>query len=157
MAKLGKELQKKVANADRDPFAPLDEGFHKVRLVEVDFTESKKGDPMAVWKFKSVDPQPDKELREYTVLTDAAIWKVAQIFDAFGVKPDVDTDDLVGKTIIVEVGQEVQSEGKGKGRLRHFIAGYPDQKGLKPRLFKDDTATDEATDTETGDADDPDF
>lgn len=118
-----------------NPFAPLPPGIHRVKLTSVKAgTSQKTNKPMWTWEFKSVEPVEGKDLREYTVIQENTMWKIGDIFEAFGVPTSTGTDDLLGKTVLVQTDVEVQQEGKGKGRERHVIVGYPDQ-NLEPKLY----------------------
>lgn len=147
MAKLGPQMVKKVNAADDDPFAPLPKGYHKLKLTKVESGKSKNsGKNMWTWHFKAIEPGPQKELREYSVFDQE--WKFKQIFGAFGVPADTDTDELVGKTVIAEIGW--QPDRKDASKMRHCIVGYPDQ-ATKPELFVED-GEDEANTVLPGDA-----
>lgn len=136
MAKLGKDMVKRVNAADDDPFAPIPKGFIKFKLTKVESGKSQSsGKNMWTWIFKAVEPVAGKEARDWSTFDSE--WKFKQIFGAFGVPADTDTDDLIGKTLIAEVDHRVANQGPRKGKLQHFIAGYPDQ-NTKPQLFEDD-------------------
>lgn len=156
MPKMNQKDAKAAAKAaSENPFKVLDDGYYKAKLIEVKAGKSKKSDPMWTWSFK-VDGK--KDLKEYTVMTDAALWKVGQIFEAFGVPTDTDTSKLVGKEITVEIGQE-EFEGVKGTRTVNRIVGYPDQ-GVELGAFNaasvsDDDLKDDSDDDE--DDSEPDF
>lgn len=154
MAKLN---QKRAATAKRaaseNPFALLPDGYYKAKLIKVENGKSKKQDPMWTWFFKV----NGKDLREYTVLTDAALWKVGQIFEAFGAPTDTDTEDLHGKEIVVEIGSEMFEGTKGNREVNRIV-GYPDQ-NVPVGPFEAEAAEDADDDKpeETAAEDEPDF
>lgn len=126
--------------AAENPFALLPDGYYKAKLVEVKGGKSSKGDHMWTWLFKV----EKKDLREYTVIKDTMMWKLGQIFEAFGVSADTDTEELVGKTITVEVGSEM-FDGKKGPREVNRIVGYPDQGVELGPHSTDPTDKDDAT------------
>lgn len=110
------------------PRDPLPEGRYRVRLLDVEATKSAKGAPMWKWKFEVEDGAvPDCQGRwlwENTVLTEAALWKLGQIFAAFGVPADTDTDDLIGSCIDVQVAITIAERGKMKGKEVNDITSF---------------------------------
>lgn len=132
MPKLSPETGQKADTAAADSPSgnrePLPAGRYRVRLLDVESTKSGGGAPMWKWKFEVVDgAAPDCQGRwlwENTVLQDNALWKLGQVFAAFGVASDTDTDDLIGNTIDVDVVQEVAKRGKMEGKLVNAISGF---------------------------------
>lgn len=132
MTKLSKEMRERVKAADADPFAPLPKGFYILKLTKVTSGKSNSsGNQMWTWFYKSVEPIEGKEVRDYSAFSTE--WKFKQIFNAFGVSEDIDTDDLLGQTVIAEIDH--QPDQKNPNRMRHYVAGYPDQSVTKPTLF----------------------
>ena len=141
MPKLNANVAKKVREADTsNPFAAVPAGIYRVKLAKVESGKSKSGNPMWTWHFQATAPKEKKGLREYTVISDDAMWKIAQIFEAFGEDPTTSTDDLLGREILVELGIEIQTEGKGKGQERNYIVGYPEDQTQAPHLTEEDTS-----------------
>lgn len=149
----------KKAAADGGPSGKLiPRGYIRLKLKKVTSKPSRAGDPMWTWDFVAVAPKGvEGETREWTVLTDDALWKLGQIFDAFDVEPDTDTDELIGDTLMAEIDHEVQQEGKGKGKKRAVIVQFLDS-SEKPKLFEGsedaDGATDRIADSDEDGADD---
>lgn len=144
MPKLTGEKAKAVKNADTtNPFEAIPEGYYEYKLTKVESGKSKAGNAMWTWHFANVE-HPKKKLREYTTLDDDALWKIATIFEAFGVDPSVSTDTLLGKTLILHIGVEIQEQGKGKGQKRNYIVGYPDQQAVEVGPFEVDDDEEEA-------------
>ena len=52
------------------------------------------------------------------------MWKIRQVFDAFGVPADTDTDDLIGTTVDLMVGQTVAQQGKMQGKIVNEITEF---------------------------------
>lgn len=131
MPKLSSENAKKVAevedNGGGGNYGPIPEGKYRVRLLEVESAKTAKGAPKWVWKFETTDPAENsgRWLWEHTAIQDSTMWKVRQVFDAFGVPADTDTDDLIGNSIDVMVGVEIAGAGKMKGKevntIREFL------------------------------------
>ena len=122
MPKLSGENAKKVAevedNGGGGQYGPIPEGKCRVRLLEVESAKTAKGAPKWVWKFETTDPaeHAGRWLWEHTAIQDSTMWKIRQVFDAFGVPADTDTDDLIGSTIDVMVKVEIAQAGKMKGK-----------------------------------------
>jgi len=131
MPKLSSENAKKVAevedNGGGGNYGPIPEGKYRVRLLEVESGKTAKGAPKWVWKFETTDPAENagRWLWEHTAIQESTMWKVRQVFDAFGVPADTDTDDLIGRTIDAMVGVEIAQAGKLKGKevntIREFL------------------------------------
>jgi hypothetical protein len=81
---------------------------------------------MWVWKFEVTDPSAHagRWLWERTAIQDNTMWKIRQVFDAFGVPADTDTDDLVGSAVDLMVGQTVAQRGKMQGKTVNEITEF---------------------------------
>lgn len=124
---------KAVKEADTtNPMEAIPEGYYKMKLTKVESGKSKAGKPMWTWFFEVTGTK--KKLREYTSLEDDALWKIATIFEAFGVPATTSTDTLLGKEVLAHIGVEIAEQGKMKGRKVNYIVGYPDQE-LEPEVF----------------------
>jgi hypothetical protein len=142
MPKLSSENAKKVAevedNGGGGNYGPIPEGKYRVRLLEVESAKTAKGAPKWVWKFETTDPAENagRWLWEHTAIQDSTMWKVRQVFDAFGVPADTDTDDLIGQSIDVMVGVEIAGAGKMKGKevntIREFLPASQIQAAATP-------------------------
>jgi hypothetical protein len=129
MPKLSGEASKQVAAAEGGGARePLPEGKYRARLIDVESTKSKAGNPMWVWKFEvEVGPTPDaagRWLWERTAIQENTMWKIRQVFDAFGAPADTDTDDLIGSTVDLMVGQTVAERGKMQGKIVNEITEF---------------------------------
>lgn len=122
MPKLSGENAKKVAEVEDSggggQYGPIPEGKYRARLLEVESAKTQKGAPKWVWKFEVSDPAEyaGRWLWEHTAIQDSTMWKIRQVFDAFGVAADTDTDDLIGSAIDVMVKIETAQAGKMKGK-----------------------------------------
>jgi hypothetical protein len=56
-----------------------------------------------------------------TSLSDAADWKMKEMFEAFGVPADTDTDELLGKEIWLAVSQRVIEKGARMGETGNNV------------------------------------
>lgn len=115
---------KEAASGGAQTLLPV--GEYPLRLTEVEATTSKAGKPMWVWKFE-VDEGEFKgnSIWEFTVIQENTMWKIGQIFAAFGVDTSTNTDDLHGEVIRAVIDQEVAQAGKRKdevvNRVKQFI------------------------------------
>lgn len=119
MPKLNPQLAGGVKEAAASSgFTPLEPGTYRARLVEVEAKQAaSSGNPMWVWKYEILDDKYKGRFQwNNTVLTDKALWKVAESFSAFGVDTDTDTDELIGCTVKLEVSQRVIQQGARQGQ-----------------------------------------
>ena len=64
----------------------IPDGNYKVKCVEVEQSVCKGGNPMFVWTFEvSEGPHTGFQLKVFTAITPAAMWKVAETVVALGV------------------------------------------------------------------------
>lgn len=127
MPKLSNEAAKKANEAEGSSSRePLPEGKYRVRLLEVESTKSAAGNPMWVWKFEAENPEEHagRWLWERTAIQENTMWKLRQVFDAFGVPADTDTDDLIGARVDLMVGQTVAQRGKMQGKIVNEITEF---------------------------------
>lgn len=123
MAKLP-ETKAKAADASTDGgFDPLPDGAYHVRLREVDSTREGPSGPYWSWEFEVVEEGEFSKRRLWTntSLSDQALWKLKETFDAFGVPTDTDTDELLGKIVLAVVTQRTIQAGARKGELSNNV------------------------------------
>lgn len=90
---------------------PLPEGVYDVTVAKVEQTVSKSsGNPMMKVEFDVQDPDyTGRKLWANYVLTEAAMWKVKELFSALGIDTsaivEMDTDELIGLTCKAKVAQ----------------------------------------------------
>lgn len=137
MPKLGGEKAQAVKKAGEEAGDQqlLQPGVYEVKLTTVKSQKSQAGDPMWVWHFKTVKPLKNVGIREFTSLSEESLWKLAQVFGAFGVEPDTDTDELLGDKIKVEIDIEIAQRGKLKGKEVNTITRWLD-KSEEPRVYE---------------------
>jgi hypothetical protein len=101
----------------------LEEGTYAGRLTSVIAKPAaSSGNPMWVWEFEVIDePYVGRKLWVNTVLTEKAMWKVGEMFNAFGVPTDTDTDELIGETCLLQVSQQVIQKGARTGQMGNNV------------------------------------
>lgn len=122
MPKLNKTMAKKAGEAESgfDPFQP---GVYHVRLDKVDGTGEGAAGPYWVWEYTVVEPGPaeNRKLWNNTTLAEHALFGLNNTFDAFGVDPDTDTDELCGRVIRAQVEVTTIKSGARKGDLTNSV------------------------------------
>lgn len=130
MPKLNKKQAKQAAEAE-DLQMLVDPGPYACVLNKV---ETKTGQAGEYWEWEfSIQEDADgnkidggPRIWENTSLSEKAIFRVKQMFEAFEVPMDTDTDDLCGTWIGINVGQEVAKQGSRQGQLRNiFLSAFP--------------------------------
>lgn len=101
----------------------LAEGTYEARLTSVIAKNAaSSGNPMWVWEFEVVDePYVGRKLWVNTVLTEKAMWKVGEMFAAFRVDTDTDTDELIGETCLLQVSQRKIEQGARAGQIGNNV------------------------------------
>lgn len=124
MAKLNQTMASKVESAEGGSFEPLPVGAYHVRLRDVDAGRQGPAGPYWSWEFEVVDEGPwaQRRLWTNTSLSEAAMFKMKETFGAFGVAPDTDTDELLGRVVKAMVGQRTIQQGERKGELTNEIS-----------------------------------
>lgn len=75
-----------LTNVDTSGGFHIPEGTYRAKLIEVEQSVSKGGNPMFVWTFEiSAGDQAGFQLKSFTAITPAAMWKVAETVEALGV------------------------------------------------------------------------
>jgi hypothetical protein len=121
--KLNKVMASAVEEASGGSgFEPLEEGVYTVRLRGVDVREGQKG-PYWVWEFEIPDGEEFAGRRFWlnTSLSEAALWKLKEVFGAFGATPATDTDELLGKRVRAVVIQRTIQMGARAGEVTNQI------------------------------------
>lgn len=102
---------------------PLPEGVYDVTISKVEQTISKSsGNPMLKVEFDVQDPEyTGRKLWSNYVLTEAAMWKVKELFDSLGLDTssmvDMDTDELIGLSCKAKVAQR-EYEGNIQNEIK---------------------------------------
>ena len=74
-----------LTNAQAGGFV-IPDGAYRVRCIDIEQTVSKGGNPMFVWTFEVSDgPHKGFQSKNFTAITPAAMWKVAETVVALGV------------------------------------------------------------------------
>ena len=123
MPKLNKKQAKEVNDASGG-FEPLEDGVYHARLREVDVSEQPgpSGSHYWEWEFEVVEePYINRRLWTNTSLTEAAAFKLKEVFDAFGEDTDTDTDELCGRTVRLVVSTRTIQQGARKGEISNQI------------------------------------
>lgn len=122
MPKLPKATAKAVGEAESSSFDPLPEGPYVAKLTGVEVREGQKG-PYWSWEFSVVEPDDheNRKLWTNTSLSDSAAWKLKEVFEAFGVAADTDTDELIGQVVKLAVTQRVIEQGARAGDIGNNV------------------------------------
>lgn len=137
MAKLDKKHAKQVNDAEQNEFPVLPDGAYHVRLNDVDDDRNGPAGPYWSWIFEVVEPGDfeftdskgktrtvkfaGQKLWNNTSLSEAAAFSMQNTFQAFGVEPDTDTDDLCGQVIKAIVNTRTIQSGARKGQPANQI------------------------------------
>lgn len=123
MPQLPQEAQAAAEQADSR--APLDEGIYVLRLRDVDGSGSGPSGPYWKWEFEVAHHQAPsvngRRLWTNTSLSKKAAWKLKEVFDAYGVGLDTDTDEMCGELCLGSITQEVIQTGKRAGDIGNSI------------------------------------
>lgn len=123
MPQLDPKLAQTVADTESSAQI-MEEGFQETVLLEVKGDGNGPAGPYWTWVFKN----PDDSLRYkgwqhwvITSLSPDAAWKMKETFEAFGVSPATNTDDLIGMRVRVEVGTYTVQKGPNAGELKNNV------------------------------------
>ncbi len=101
----------------------IPEGEYRMRLIDLDKDTSKAGNPMWIWTFAVVKGEHEgAELKTYTALTPAAMWKLTEVLEALQV-PAADgrakfkKNDVIGRECTGTV-----EDNEYQGRVNSSIA-----------------------------------
>lgn len=121
MPQLNKTTAKKVADSSSS-FEPIPAGAYHARLVNVDADRKGPAGPYWSWEFDVVEPgHENRKLWNNTSMSEAALFSLQQTFEAFGVEPDTDTDELIGEVVKLVVSVRTIQDGPRKGELANQI------------------------------------
>ena len=102
---------------------PLPEGTYPASVAKVEQVLSKSsGNPMLKVEFNILDEAyAGRKVWGNYVLTEAAMWKVQELFSALGLDTDaildIDTDDMVGMTCNLKIAQR-EYEGNIQNEIK---------------------------------------
>jgi hypothetical protein len=130
MPKLPAKVQENAEKADvGGGRAPLEEGVYVLRLHSVDPTGKGPAGPYWTFEYRVVEG-PDgpiggnKRLWDRVSLSDAAAFRVRNLYDSFGFTLDSDTDELIGEHVRAYVIQETIQSGSRAGQIGNTISEY---------------------------------
>lgn len=172
MPKLDNKTAKVVHTAEGSGTSLVEEDQYRLKLekVVISAKADKNGNVYWIWTFGIVSGQTTgdkfkgKSLRTNTGFTEDQAWYPHMIFESYGVKPNVDTDTLLGKELYAIVSQGEITGGPRKGQIRNNIdtfmsldsaTGDDDDDWTDDGSKSDDSKTDDAGSSDADD--DPDF
>ena len=101
----------------------IPEGEYKMRLIELEKGESKAGNPMWIWTFCVIDGDHEgTELKTWTALTPAAMWKLSEVLTALGFeakdgRAKFKKQEAIGREVLATV-----EDSEYQGRTNSSIA-----------------------------------
>lgn len=144
MPKLTKSMQQKVAKAETMSFDPVPNGIYRVRLMDVSTDGKGPAGPYWTWTFKVDEPEGSdlhqfngRKLWHNTSLSDDALFKMKEVFEAMGYTLDSDTDEMMGHHCRALLTTSVIEKGNRKGEKRNEIVRL---------MSEDDTDSDDGDD-----------
>jgi hypothetical protein len=128
MPQLDKKQAKEVQEVEPTEFPVLPIGFYWAKLLDCKVSDAPGGSGFHywIWEFGDLSNVETKETapgRQWmnTSLSPNAQWKLAEVFEAFGVSPDTDTDELLGTEIGLFIGQREIEQGQRKGQIGNQV------------------------------------
>lgn len=123
MPQLSGDLAQKTAEAEGGNFEPVPEDVYLATLdcdVEVN-----AGVKAPYWKWTFIIPEGQeyagRKFWTNTSLSENALWKLKEIFEAFGVPTSYNTEDLVGRQVKLVVIQRIAEKGSRAGEMVNEI------------------------------------
>lgn len=123
MPKLSSSMADKVDEVESSTFEAIPEGIYRAVLEgEVEVVQGAKG-PYWKWVFKIVEEGEGKGRKMFvnTSLSESALWKLKEVFDAFGEPTSTDTDDLIGREVKLFVVQKPYEQGARAGEMGNEV------------------------------------
>ena len=123
MPKLNKNLAKQADEAEVQDFSPLPEDTYRAKLLEVEQKEGRQsGKPYWNWTFEVTEgDHTGRRLWVITSLSEKALFKLKEVFQAFGYTTDSDTDEMIGEEVRLVVSQMVIEQGKRAGQIGNQV------------------------------------
>lgn len=122
---LPKDKAKEVDETEPTAFEALPEGIYLGTLIDV---ESKEGPAGEYWSWKFGELLGVEDEKKYpghqwvnTSLSEAADWKMKEVFDGFGVPANTDTDELLSKQVWLVVSQRTIEKGSRMGEIGNNV------------------------------------
>lgn len=121
MPKLSKEKAAAVDEAEGQDYTALPIDRYIGELADVKTGEGPKG-PYWTWEFHVVDTGKGFGGRKLWLTTSLSQdWAIKKPFEAFGVSPDTDTDELIGECAVLQVTQREIQSGTRKGQMTNNV------------------------------------
>lgn len=101
----------------------IPDGKYRIKCKDVEQSISQSGNPMFIWSFEVSDgPNKGFEIKYFTAITPAAMWKVAEVVVALGIGQTgavvkFKRSDVIGK----ECGAVIEQD-EYKGNIRSSIS-----------------------------------
>jgi hypothetical protein len=165
MPKLDTATARVVNKAEGSAFTLLDEDLYLLRLTKciVSPKNDRNGNSYWIWSFEVVKGQTSedkfkgKSARCNSGFTEDQAWFPKSIFDAFGVKPNVDTDTLLGKEVVAIASQREIGAGPRKGQLTNDLSSFAPASTFESGDDGADEFADETADVASGTDDEEDI
>lgn len=166
MPKLDTATAKLVHKSEGSATSLVDEDQYRLKLEKVIVSPKvdTNGNTYWIWTFSIVSGQTTgekfatKSLRTNTGFTENQAWYPNMLFSAFGVKPNVDTDTLLGKELLAIVSQGEITGGSRKGQIRNNIDTFMSlDSATDDDDWDDDEKKDDKAKAAAADDDEPDF
>lgn len=125
MAKLNKDLAKKTDEQESGSFDALDPGPYicKLNAVKVSDKPGPSGAHYWTWEFEvAYGDHKGRRFWTNTSLSEKALFKLKEVFDAFGYTTDSDTDEMIGEKVKLIVTKTIQDQGANAGQFRNEVA-----------------------------------
>ena len=101
----------------------IPEGEYKMRLIDLVKETSKAGNPMWVWTFTVVSGEHEGiELKTWTALTPAAMWKLTEVLQALGLPSDGKRANFKKKDALGKECIAVVEDSEYQGRVNSSIS-----------------------------------
>lgn len=144
MPKLEGNVAEQVNSAESGSVL-IEDGIYLMTLEAVE-SDGKDGQPLSgkagpYWKWTLVFPADAERYAKRkqwvnTSLSADSAWKLKEHFDAFGVPADTDTDDLIGKQCMVQIGSRTITQGDRAGDEVNTVIKLLPVDGAKPAAAK---------------------
>ena len=116
---------------------PAPEGFYLCKPVQADEADEKESGYAGTdvrWEVIRPVEYARKKFFDYMSYGPSSAWKWRDMFAAAGYAVDSDLDELIDDSaeVILEIEQEIQTQGRKKGQVRNNVVGFvkPDDDGL---------------------------
>lgn len=119
MPSLPKSEAAAVDEFEGNEYPLLEPGLYNATLFDVDGSKEGPAGPYWRWEFHAMDS--NNKFWTNTSLSEKARFKMKEMFDAFGVPADTNTDLLCGKPVTLQVGIGTINSGEKQGQQRNEV------------------------------------